>query len=69
MRALAGGIILYAIIFSGISLWKYDVLRYNARDLAIYNQVTWQLSNKGSILRQAQDDNIVMPKTDKPINR
>ncbi len=69
MRLLAGSVILYTLIFSGISLWKYDVLRYNARDLAIYNQVTWQLSSKGSILRQAQDDNNVMPKTDKLINR
>ncbi|MFA4872559.1 MAG: DUF2079 domain-containing protein [Patescibacteria group bacterium] len=69
MRVLASGIILYILIFSGISLWKYSQLRYNARDLAIYNQVTWQLSNKGSILRQAQGDNIVIPKTDKLINR
>src|SRR3989338_5337573 len=45
---LAAGIIAYTLIFSGISLWKYDALRYNARDLAIYNQVLWNLTNNES---------------------
>ncbi|MEW6610200.1 MAG: DUF2079 domain-containing protein [Patescibacteria group bacterium] len=49
-------IALYTIVFSCISLWKYNGLRYNARDLAIYNQILWQLQDTRN---EKQDTNIV----------
>jgi len=62
---LAAGIIFSTLVFSGISLWKYDTLRYNARDLAIYNQVIFQLAEKESRIKNLEsriDGELSIPK-------
>lgn len=44
-KLLLGAILLYAIVFSAICLWKYGIFGYDAMDLAIFNQVFWNTSH------------------------
>ena len=43
-RILWIAIILYIVVFTAISFWKYDRFLYNGLDLAIYNNVFWNTS-------------------------
>lgn len=54
-RLLWIAIIAYIIVFTSISFWKYDRLLYNGLDLAIYNNVMWNMS-EGNWFRSAIHD-------------
>ncbi len=41
-KILWGAVILYVIVMTAASFWKYELFRYNAIDLAYYNQVFWK---------------------------